>query len=265
MTTLTDPAREYAELCEALAEESHAPGDAHLANKFGVKPWSSEFYQIVFCIIERANRLVELVDGLGLDEDFAEQALNHIAATRNAFGKEAITNTWYASGAKYLAPINVQPLKMLSPMIRAKVSYPRLSDAEADELQSAIEEFLGWLSDHQLSEQDFIRQALIDGLEQFHFRLSKVRWLGWGYTIQSLKDVIAAYKLLESSEPSPQSNPDAQAALIKGAKFFGRIFEVIGVTKEAAEKADFLLKAYGAISLIQHGTTVTGLLTHLNG
>ena len=154
---------------------------------------------------------------------------------------------------------------MISPIIRSKVSYPKLDEDELNDVMDAVSEFLTWLTEHQLANQDFIRQAIIDGMRQFQFRVNKIKWTGWGYTIQSLKDVIAAYKMLEGAVPNPSTAPDAEAVLKKGAKFFVRVFETIGVAKGTVEKADFLLRAYGAIGLIQHGTTVAGLLTHLNG
>jgi hypothetical protein len=267
VTTLTDPARELAELCSALAISSGNPGDHVLAEAFEVEAWSAEFYQIVFCIVERADSLIAIVSEIDLDEDYRTEAVAHIRQIKAAFNKGSLMNPWNnrGTGASLLAAYNVQPVKMLSPMVRSRVSYPKLDDVEIDNLIQLAEEFQNWLSTHQLREQDFIRQALLDGIRQFCFRLAKTKWLGWGYTIQSLKDVIAAYKMLEGGAPGESPQADAEAVLRKGSAFFVKVFQKLGVAKDAAERADFLLKAYGAISLVQGGTTVTGLLTHLNG
>jgi hypothetical protein len=264
---LTDPARELAELCTTLSRHSSSPGDEHLASHFEVGVWSSEFYQIIACIVERADSLISITQELDLDDDVKAEAITHIAMIKAAFNRNALTNIWSQQGygAAILSGNNVQTIKMLSPLIRARISYPKLSPDDVQSILNETTEFERWLLDHQLVEQDFIRQAMLDGIKQFKFRLAKTRWLGWGYTFQSLKDIVAAYKLLETSVISPQTNPDAEAVLRKGASFFVKVFGTIGVAKETVERADFLLRAYGAISLVQHGTSVAGLLTHLKG
>ena len=266
MTTLTDPAREFADLCTELAVGSHAAGDEFLANAFGVKAWSAEFYQIIFCIIERADGLISIIENLGLDDDHRQEAINHVEQIKQAFGKGSLTNQWSINGygKSLLSPANVQPLKMLSIAVRSQISYPRLNDDELAETLELVREFENWLNDHQLADQDFIRQALIDGIKQFKFRLVKVKWYGWGYTIDSLREVIAAYKLLEGAT-DPEVSPDAEAMLRKGSKFLAAVLKKIGVAQDIVGGTDFILRAYGAINLIQHGTSVTGLLTHMKG
>lgn len=263
---LTDPARELAELCTALGGVSTAAGDDHLASLFEVSPWSTEFYQIMACIVERAENLIRIVNGLDIDEDFKGEAIVHISMVKAAFAKNPLIHAWNAQGqgSTLLSGSNIQPIKMLSPLVRAKVSYPKLSDVDVQVILAETAEFEDWLIEHQIAEQDFIRQALIDGLKQFRFRMTKIQWLGWGYTFGSLRDVIAAYKLLETTV-DPITNPDAEAVLRKSASFFVKIFAKVGVAKETVEKADFLLRAYGAINLVQQGTSVAGLLTHLTG
>jgi hypothetical protein len=264
---ITDPARELAELCGILNFNTKAAGDDYLAKCFEVDPWSSDFYQIVFCIVERADTLIGIVTALDIDEDLREEAISHINEVKRAFSKASLFNAWNAqgTGASLLSSLNVQPIKMLSPMVRIRVSYVKLdADAIAELLEDAAE-FQGWLSEHQIEEQDFVRQAIIDGLKQFRFRLGKFQWLGWGYTFDSLREVIAAYKMLQTTVATSDTNPHAEAILKKGLSFFVKVFEKVGVAKDTVERADFLLRAYGAINLVHQGTTAVGLLTHLKG
>ena len=247
-----------------LGVYSNENGDEHLATNFRVRAWSSEFYQIISCIIDRCDNLIKIVNTLDMDDELKGDAIDHIQMVQAAFGRGAMMNNWSTAsyGASLLSGSNIQPIKMLSPIVRMKVSYPKLGDEDIANLLADTAEFESWLLDHQIVEQDFIRQAMIDGVRQFRLRLQKIRWLGWGYTFASLREVIAAYKLLESNI-DPISNPDAEAVLKKGASFFVKVFAKVGVAKETVEKADFLLKAYGAINLIEQGTSATGLLTHL--
>lgn len=265
MTNLTDPAREFAELCASLHVHSDKPGDVFLAARFQVAPWSSEFYQIVFAILDRARRLAAIIDMTDLDDDFKAEARQHIKQIASAFGKNSLTNTWHSTnmGASLLAPTNVQPIKMISPMVRAKVSYPRLDNVELADLRAMIAELDAWLRDHQLAEQDFIRELIIEGIAQLDFRLERFRWFGWGYAVASLREVIAAYMALQQASQGAAVSPDAEAMLRKTQRLLAAFLQKAGVAKETFERADWLLRAMGAVSLIQHGTTVSGLLTYM--
>ena len=61
MSTLTDPARELADLCTQLTKIGPNPnterGDVFLARALRVSAWSAEFYQIIFIISVRINDL----------------------------------------------------------------------------------------------------------------------------------------------------------------------------------------------------------------
>jgi hypothetical protein len=264
---LTDPARELADLCAALGEYTDIPGDVHLATNFDVEPWSAEFYQIIGCIVERCDNLIEVVNSLDIDEDYKGEAVAHIAMVKAAFSKSSLMNAWSTRGQGHtlLSASNVQPIKMLSHSVRSKVSYPKLSKDDIASLLDDTAQFQDWLTGHQLAEQDFVRQALLDSVKQFRFRLSKINWVGWGYTYDSLQEVLAAYMILQHSVTDPLSNPDAEAVLKKGASFFVKLFGTIGVSKDVVQKADFLVRAFGAVALIQHGTSAVALLTHLKG
>jgi len=142
------------------------------------------------------------------------------------------------------------------------VSYRKLSDAEVDEIFGEVEALRGWLSEHQLAEQDFIRQALLEGLERFLFRLERLSWLGWGYTLESLKEVVAAYMLLERKGIDPSEDPNSAAILQKVDATLKSVYQKVGVVKDVADMGDWLLKLYGAGALIyQSSPAIAGLLT----
>lgn len=259
---LTDPARELAELLTSLqAGNVTVAGSQFLAEKFEVEAWSQDFYRIIATIMDRLAALTAIVAELPLDEDYRFEMIGHVNEIATAFSPSGFQNAWQSFGADKLSARNVQPLKGLSGLVRQQIVYRKLSGEELAELEGTVGELIEWLSGHQLARQDFIRQALIDGLEHLRFRLSKCRWLGWGYTLDSLREVIAAYMLLERQEPTPQDNPDAEAVLAKVGAVIKAVYAKIETVKKVAETGDWLLKAYGAATLAQHALpTIKGLL-----
>lgn len=263
MPSKTDPARELSDLIRGLELSPNKPFDNELARSFGVDAWSSQFYQIVFTISTRIDELIALTDELPLDDDHRVETKENLRVIRRAFGPDGLRNASSHALGQYLSPTQVGPLTGLSGLVRSVRSYPKLDDDEQAELLAMIDDLVAWLVDHQLSEQDFIRQALLDGLHQLRFRLERIKWLGWGYTLQGLRDVIAAYFALERGFPQDGRNPPAQAMLKLVGEFAQSFFEKAGFAKETIELGDFMLKAYGAVQLLLAGqTTVAGFLTH---
>lgn len=263
MQSITDPAKELAEMCAALkGGPQNVNGADYLAGKFSVKKWSAEFYQLVFAITKRFDDLAAIVKQLDMDEDLTKEAVAHIRSAQNAFGEAGLRNQWKHAEENYLTPANLGPIKMLSPHVRAKVSYPKLSEEELKQVIAEVTQLKDWLVEHQLAENDFIRQALIEGVEQLLFRLDRIGWLGWGYTLDSLRDVISAYMFLETASPDLNAAPDAGAALAKTRAVVSDIFEKTKMAKEVWELGKWGLKAYGTVALIQKGAqTIAGLLT----
>lgn len=262
--TLTDPARELVELCEALypLQGRHLLGEDHCAKIFEVEVWSKQFYQIIFTVSERIELVASLIGELEIDLDYRDEIVAHVRDILSAFKGGALRDHWEAEGQACVGPKNVQPLKAVSGLVRTKVSYKKLSDDEVRDTLNQVGHLLQWLRDHQLSERDFLRQALIDGLDQFVFRLEKVKWLGWGYALESLREVISAYVMLERSGVTPEINPDAAVMLKFVRDTLRSIHERVQVAKGAYESGEFLLKLYGAGALWnQAKPVVTGLLT----
>ncbi len=261
MTELTDPAKEYAALCELIASPGKSAGDEHLAKIFNVKPWSSDFYRIVFCIVQRADFLVEIVDILDADEDILSQARTHVQRTKNAFNKASLSNAWQPNGGgpAHLTGENIQAIKMLSPLVRQKVSHPKLDETELADVLALVDELKSWLRDHQIKDHDFIRQAILDGVEEFRFRVERLRWVGWGYALESLKEVIGAYLALERTIVA-NKNPDAEAVLKKVCSFIEKFYARTQIVKGVVETGDIILRLYGALAAIRHVGGISGLL-----
>lgn len=265
MATVTDPARELAELCERLSSADGNRGDHFLASKFGVPAWSFEFYQIIFCIVQRIEMLSEIVRDIDIDEDIKSDAVTHLEKIKSGFDYSCLTSPWASRGNLYISRENFQAIKMLSSLVREKVSYPRLTDEETDEVLELVENLLVWLSEHQIQENDFIRQSLIEGLKQFKFRLEHLKWLGWGYTVSSLRDVIGAYLALERGMGDNHQQPDAGAVLLKTKGFLKEIYDKTKTAKEIYGVGDFVVKMYVYGSLAYHSKSIAGFITAASG
>lgn len=263
MSTTTDPAKELADLCQRLRGlRPDVQGFQVLAAEFGVPSWSAEFYELVFTIVYRIDQLKEIINNLELvDEDIRDQACAHLDVMTQAFSQGGLNSQWSHAVTNFISPEHVNPILFISSEVRRIYAYPKLSDLEKDDLLQEISDLLSWLRDFQIKEQDFIRQALIDGLESFHFRVERISWVGWGYTVESLRAVIGAYLALERGL-DPTHAPDGQAVLQKVGAVLKSAFETIGVVKDVSERANWLIEGYKNISAVTlAGKGIVGLLT----
>lgn len=262
MSLITDPAKELAQLCNSLTQSVDQKGDDYLAAKFNVDPWSVEFYKIIFCIIERIEEVQSISDTLEIDDDIKSNLKNNFSEIRRAFSKESLVGNWKPNGGPhFLRRENTGPIMMLSPLMRQKVTIPLLSPDEIQELLTEVQELEAWLNEHQLVEQDFIRQAIIDGLENFRFSLEHLNWVGIGYTLKSLREVIGAYLALERGLGPEADYPDSHAVLKKIGALCQSFYDKIEAVRKAKLNADFMLELYGAGSLYLDAQTVSGFLT----
>ena len=157
---------------------------------------------------------------------------------------------------------NTNPILALSPTIRQHVTLPCLDSGEEKELLADVNELIGWLQEIQFKEQDFIRQALIDGLISFQFCLTHIKWVGFGYTLESLKEVIGAYMALEKGIETQPEAPSSSAALKKVSILCKKFYDKIDATRKFKSNSEFMLELYGAGALLLDGQKITGLLTH---
>lgn len=259
---LTDPAKELVETLLLLQEHVPYTGDKFLASKFEVNPWSREFYQILFHLMYRIDEVCRLIDTLEMEEEEIEHTVTTILQIKDAFGPHALQNAWQNSGIHAVAENRLQALRGVSFLLRRSHSYPKLSEGEINEVRALVAELLGWLREHQLVEKDFIRAALIEGLEDFDFRLNKIRWLGWSYTIESLRAVIGAYLALDHEDLNTDQNYEAM--LKKCTAGLKAIFEKMRTAKDAVDIGQMILAAYGGVALVNGNVvpSVVRLLTY---
>lgn len=258
---LTDPAREIVELCQSLSGgAANKPGDQYLAEHFGVAPYSTDFYRILVAISDRADQLEKLIQNLEFDADFRGEMVNHLSQIRLAFSNYGLQNQWKVGASTKLVAENLQPLKALSPLIRQVVSYRRLTDDDVLQIHAEASELLSWLEDANLMERDFVRAMLMDGLGEFLFRLDHIRWVGIGYTLESLRPVIRAYLALERGEINASDDPVALATLQRFRSFLAEVWQKTQTVREASETADWALRMYGAYEAVSKGAPVIAAL-----
>lgn len=186
----------------------------------------------------------------------------HIRTIQQTFSPNGLNNQWNHSVQHYISPANVNSVKALSGLVRPLYAYPKLNEEEQAEILGEVERLLEWLNGHQLAERDFIRQAIMDGLRQFQFRLERIGWLGWGYTLDSLREVISAYLALERGMTDPNAAPDADAVLRKTAAWVKDVFAKVGTVRETAGDVAFMVLAYEQVVKIAQGkSAISGLLT----
>lgn len=248
---MTDPAREMADLLNGLSKgKTNAAGDRYLAEKFRVEPWTPDFYRVLATIMTRLAELQKIVGELQLDDDHRAEMVGHIREIEQAFTPTGFQSSWSSYALDKISARNLQPLKMLSGQVRQRIAYPKLTDDEVGEVAADVEQLLAWLEEHQLAEHDFIRQALIEGLRDLLFRLERFEWLGWGYTVDALRDVVGAYLALERSGVDVNSNPDAAVILAKVGEVVRTVYSKLEAAKNIADIGDLVLKVFAAATIV---------------
>ena len=260
---LTDPAKELVDTLNLLIASRGMSFSERLKQKADVEPWSPGFFQIVFELLKRMDFLIEEVKQLPFDEELKEDTLQSIFQIKNVFISEHVLKLSCEQIGQTVSGSALTVLRMLSPYIRERVSYPVLSDEEIKAVIADVKQLLGWLEEQQSDDQEFLRQAMIEGLQSFVFRLERLEWLGRGYALEGLKDVLLAYLALEGAVALGGDGAELQKAILaKCSASIRRILKAFDVVRENTERADWALKAYGAVSAIADGSsTISGLLS----
>lgn len=200
MATLTDPARELGEIAKRLTVSADGKGAAVLAVAFGVGAWSTPFYRILACILERADLVASIVRRSNMDDDHKDDAIAQLDGFKSAFAGGALINAWNTSGhGLSLMQKHGQPVQFLSSAVRPVVAYPRLSDDETNELLGLIEQYREELKNSDEAPA-FVRQAILDGLASFQFQLEYMGWMGAGYSLAAFKQLMMIYDSVQRSE-----------------------------------------------------------------
>lgn len=259
----TDPAKELAETLALIASDPNESVVSRITMRAGVSSWSPEFFRILFEIMNRLELVGRHVRELPLDEDVRWDALESVEAIKKVFSDPHILNQNCANIRPVITGANATVLKMLSAQIRERVSYPLLSEDDREEVLKEITELRGWLAELQSDHQDFIRQALIEGLDGLIFRMERLQWFGHGYALDGLKEVLQAYLSLQGAQLGTQDGDELQRAILAKARgTLIRVLSIFDLAKDHSDRADWALRAYGAVSAIADGSgTIAGLLT----
>jgi hypothetical protein len=241
MATMTDPAQELGEIAKRLAQGSSHPGARFLAEQFGVKAWSTDFYRIITCILERADLVATIVGRSTLDDEVRSNALNEVEQFKAAFALGPLHNAWNNAGhGLTIMRDHGRPIQYLTQTVRAEVSYPKLNSEEVTELLSLVDAYLAELNEEDVPE--FVRQAIRDGLTRFKFQLQHLGWMGSGYLLAAFREVLLVYE--DSSRQLAANDLDAGAVL----KGLGAILTKFKTTVESAkgwaDAAQTVWKAY---------------------
>lgn len=230
MTTVTDPARELAEIAERLTQGSSSPGETFLAQQFGVAEWSTDFVKIIACILERADLVANIVGKSdAMDDDHKASALNDLAQFKQGFTGTALRTAWNQGGGGLpIMKDHGRPIQYLAPIVRAEVRYPKLSEAEIAEFLDLIDAYVAELTESDEG-PEFVRQAILDGLATFRFQLERIGWMGSGYALTAFREVMLVYEA-SKYQFSDAGDVDASAVL-KG------LWDILTKFKEKADKA----------------------------
>jgi len=265
MARTSDLARDLTDLCIELRQLPGKPdGPTALAGFFNVEPWSAEFMLIMASLNQRIEALRSMINSIELDEDIRESASSCLENIRNAFTAGGLLNQWSHSINTFLSDANVQPIRLTSGYIRERHGYIVPSKDEVDEMIAHAESLREWLVDANLQDRDFIRTALIEGIDSFIFKITRFGHFGWTEVLESLKSVVSAYMALERGMVEGAEPSIYEAAAKKVASFLKLSFEKVKSTKEVYEVSDWVLRGYGALHAIPDAkSVVAGLLQNL--
>jgi hypothetical protein len=241
MATMTDPAQELGEIASRLTSGSNKAGALFLADQFMVEAWSTDFYRILTCIVERADLVSSIISRSTLDVGVKRNALEEVEQFKSAFTLGPLSSAWNNSGhGLSLMKDHGRPIQYLSPTVRAEVSYPKLTKEEVAELVSLIDAYLASMDGE--GGPEFVRQAIRDGLSRFRFQLMHIGWMGSGYVLATFREVMFVYQ--ESQRQFTASEIDERKAL-SGLWAILKQFKVtIDTAKDWTDTGDSLWKAY---------------------
>lgn len=212
MTLVTDEVAELAELSFFLLETNgHSSGAVILAQEFETQAWSTDFYFLIGHILRRAENLKKHIAQLGLDDGRQDRAIGHVEAWQEGFKPDRLSDAWNNSTSTRAALSRCSQFEMLSDSVRRIAPLPKVSDDDRARLLTISTELLRELDALQGQESEFLRQVMIEGLEQLQYRLLRLRWLGWGYTREAIDRLLMLYRELTITAPEVAQSGDMVA------------------------------------------------------
>jgi hypothetical protein len=248
----TDFAMELSETFATLTDTQTVGGANYLADRFGVGAWSSEFMQIVICLNERITLTEVIAQSAIEDESVRAVAIATLDQAKTAFSIHSLSVHWRDHGAKVSSDV-INPLKLLSPSIRSAHSFIRLSEDAVTVLLEEADALIEHLKLHQLTDGDFLREATIDGLNLFRFRLQHFRWVGVHYIAGSLRAVSAGALGLRTIQAGRRRKPTETVEMVERiTSFVKKAYIGLHAAKDFADNVDFLTKSFDAGNAVIH-------------
>lgn len=241
MPTITDPARELADIAGRFSTGTSLKGEQVISNH-GFAPWSSEFYRLIVTIHERADLVIKTLPRTAIDRDLISDAIESLTEYKRAFTPKVLQLA--CSNAESSASIlkdNGKNLQYLSPVIREFEHYPKYDQQEVDDLIQDIEEYLEGLSNSD--DYLFIKESIKEGLNALMFRLRNIGWFGGGYALSSLHSAMELYRSV-SNNNDIMGNPDAEMFVRGFGNIIKKMFSNLKDMKDAVEIANIGYKGY---------------------
>lgn len=244
-TQFTDFALELAEAFNELKHPANEIGATHLASKFEVAPWSPEFMLILVSIRERIIALQTYASTAPAPDLVRSTILGGLSTATEAIGINSLNRPWKEIGSPSMASC-VGNIALFSPTVQQVIKYPKPTPDEIKSVIAEADNLLEYLALLQLTDGDFCRQATIEGIRMFRFRLAYLKWLGANYSRVGLQSVAGAGLALATFNGQSATNSNNAEAVQRVIGFVKRSYETLHTTKEVTETADFLVKAFAA-------------------
>lgn len=252
MNSITDPATELANLCDALGENVDERGVDYLARRFEVKANSREFYRIIAIIMDRVAALESTISSLDIPDSNVAEAKHDLAEIAAAFTVQNFVSNWKGPGGPhFLRRENTRFLRGLSYQVSLVEAYPVLSNEQVEEFLGKAVELESHLKSLEQNEPDFIRMAILAGIIEFQFCMKHLKWVGWAKSKRSIDELFHAYMVLEKRMPDDNSALSAKKTLELLGSLLKQIMEVAERGKGYWELGRFYLEFSGVSHLLE--------------
>lgn len=243
MALLTDPANELAQLAAQLTGTSNKVGWLHLANKFSVDNYSTEFYALILTIAERADIVARAIQRCDWDNPQKSSALEDIGGFKSAFTPGVLNQNWGPnSPGPRLMRDHGRVLTYMSATVRQQVSYPQFTPEERSELLLLIEQYVIDL-ENEKDLDSVVRGAIVESITRFRFALEHLEWGGANYTLEAFRELTGAYAWIRN-EDNFSAEFDSNAALRGLLSLIRLAKEKIDSAQAWADSGNSVYRAY---------------------